>query len=437
MPRDRANESPTGAAIAERVTQLGHSLQARGVDVTLAEIIDAARAATLVDLGSRSEFRVALRATLIKDSRHLALFDAMFDRLFPLSGSGGAPGGDAAAIDPVSVVAFDADPAALAARLVAEHGGFDGELRGERHHLQRALRAADLAQLMSDARKANPELPTAELRERIEQLKQLMAAEVRYRLGESGATPHDPAVQDIEFLNATRHQLDDIRDAVRPLARRLAARLARRRRARLGRSVDFRRTIRQSLSTGGTPVDIAYQRARFHRPDLFVLCDISGSVAHFAVFTLTLMAALSAEIPRCRSFVFVDAVDEVTELLAATDHGIEPWQLMRNTNVIADDGHSDYGAVLDQFWDQVGSEELSPNSTLLITGDARTNYLDNRAGVLEEIAARCRAVYWLNPEPLADWDTHDSEMAAYSRHCTETFEVRTVRQLIACVERLL
>lgn len=437
MPRDRAKESLTGAAIAERVTQLGHSLQARGVDVTLAEIIDAARAATLVDLGSRSEFRVALRATLIKDSRHLALFDAAFDRLFPLSGSGGASGSYAAAVDPVSVVAFDTDPAALAASLVAEHGGFDGELRGERHHLQRALRAADLAQLMSDARKANPELPTAELRERIEQLKQLMAAEVRYRLGESGPAPLDPAVQDIEFLNATRHQLDDIRDAVRPLARRLAARLARRRQARHGRSVNFRRTIRQSLSTGGTPVDIAYQRARLHRPELFVLCDISGSVAHFSVFTLTLMAALSAEIPRCRSFVFVDAVDEVTDLLAATDHGIEPWQLMRNTNVIAGAGHSDYGAVLDRFWDEVGSAELSPNSTLLITGDARTNYLDNRAGVLEEIASRCRAVYWLNPEPRADWDTHDSEMEAYSRHCTGAFEVRTVRQLVTCVERLL
>lgn len=437
MPKNRAEESLTGEAIAERVTALGHSLQARGVEVTLAEIIDAATAATLVDLGSRTEFKGALRATLVKDARHLDLFEAVFDRLFPLSGSNRIDGGDTAPIDAVSVVAFDADPAALAAQLVAEHGGFDGEPRGERHHLQRALRAADLAQIMSDARKANPELPTAELRERIEQLKRLMAAEVRYRLGGPDRTLPDPAVQDIEFLNATRHQLDEIRDAVRPLARKLAARLAWRRQSRHGRSVNFRRTIRQSLSTGGTPVDIAYQRARFHRPDLFVLCDISGSVAHFSVFTLTLMAALSAEVPRCRSFVFVDAVDEVTDLLAATDHGIEPWQLMRNTNVIAGDGHSDYGAVLQQFWDEVGESDLGPNSTLLVTGDARTNYLEHRAEVLEEISGRCRAVYWLNPEPRLDWETYDSEMDVYSRHCTETFEVRTVRQLVSCVEKLL
>lgn len=437
MPRNRTEEPLTGEAIAERVTRLGHSLQARGVEVTLAEMIDAARAATLVDLGSRSEFRGALRATLVKNARHFELFDAAFDRLFPLSGATGATGEEATVVDAVSVVAFDTEAAALAAQLVSEHGGFDGELRGERHHLQRALRAADLARIMSDARKANPDVPTAELRERIEHLKRLMAAEVRYRLGGADQELPDTAVQDIEFLSATRRQLDEIREAVRPLARRLAARLARRRQAGHGRGVDFRRTIRRSLASGGTPIDVAYQRSRPHRPDLSVLCDISGSVAHFSVFALTLMSALSAEIPRCRSFVFVDAVDEVTDLLAATDHGIEPWQLMRNTNVIAGDGHSDYGAVLQQFWEEVGESDLGPHSTLLITGDARTNHLETRAPVLEEIASRCRAVYWLNPEPRQDWDTHDSEMAVYSQHCTEAFEVRTVRQLIACVERLL
>ena len=436
MPNDR---QLAGEALVERVALLGHSLQARGVPVTQAEIIDAVRAARVIDLGRRNDFRNALKSTLVKDARHGNVFDAAFDRHFPLSAapdantsSGSDPGSDA-----VSVIAFDADPAALAARLVHEHGGFDKELRGERHHLHRALRAADLARLMSDARKANPELGSAELRERIERLKALMAAEIRYRLGEPDQSTLDGPVQDIEFLNATRDQLDEIRDAVRPLARRMAARLARRRQGSRGRSVNFRRTIRQSLATGGTPIDVAYERARPHRPELFVLCDISGSVAHFSVFTLTLMSALSAEIPRCRSFVFVDAVDEVTDLLAATGHGIEPWQLMRNTDAVAGDGHSDYAAVLSQFRDTVADRELSPNATLLICGDARTNYLNPGAETLAELSRRCRATYWLNPEPRREWNTYDSEMELYARHCSETFEVRTVRQLVSCVERLL
>ena len=155
------------------------------------------------------------------------------------------------------------------------------------------------------------------------------------------------------------------------------------------------------------------------------------------MFTLTLMAALSPEIAKTRSFVFVDGVDEVSDLLASTEHGIEPWALMRNTNVIADDGHSDYGAVFERVWNEVGQRDLRPMSSVLITGDARSNYRTAGDNHLREIARRSRRVYWLNPEPRPEWDTHDSQMSTYSRACTETFEVRTVRQLIACVENIV
>ena len=109
----------------------------------------------------------------------------------------------------------------------------------------------------------------------------------------------------------------------------------------------------------------------------------------------------------------------------------------RNTDVIGVDGHSDYGAVFDQFWRGVGEADLKPTSTVLITGDARTNYRADNADVLAQIAKRCRRVYWLNPEARDEWDTHDSEMTTYARSCTEVFEVRNLRQLMTCVEQIL
>jgi hypothetical protein len=227
-----------------------------------------------------------------------------------------------------------------------------------------------------------------------------------------------------------------MRRAIQPIARKLAARLARRRRHRSGR-VNFRRTARRSLATGGVPLDVAHERARPHKPELFVLCDISGSVADFALFTLTLMAALSAEIARTRSFVFVDAVDEVTGLLEATGHAIEPWQLMRNTNAIATDGHSDYGAVLEQFWTDVAERDVSRSTTVIITGDARTNHRSPGTDWLERLSARARHVYWLNPEPRSDWGTHDSAVDVYGPACSGVYEVRNLRQLVASVEALL
>lgn len=429
--------------VIERVQVLGRLLRAQGVEISLSELLDAGPAVAAVGLSSRSHLRTALRTTLIKDARHLDTFDAAFDRAFPQRVAGAAARGAGAAGGPDGSTGAhhladgDALPL-LAAELVDQHGGLDGDVRGERHHVQRVYRAADLARLMSEARKLDPTITPDELRRRIDELKRLIASDVRAQLDHPDvASGIEADLRDLDFLRASRAELEQIRDIVRPLARRLASRFARRRSQRRDGRFSMRRTLRRSLASGGVPIDVVAERPRRQRPDLFVLCDISGSMADVSLFTLTLMAALSSEVGRTRSFVFVDAIDEVTELLAATEHGIEPWQILRNTNVIGDDGHSDYGSVLRQFWTEVGEQDLRPSSTVLITGDARTNHRPAEDAVLGHMARRCRRIYWLNPEPKDDWDTEDSEMSAYAAHCADTFEVRNLRQLMACVENVL
>ena len=135
--------------------------------------------------------------------------------------------------------------------------------------------------------------------------------------------------------------------------------------------------------------------------------------------------------------MFVDAIDEITTLLEHTGHGIEPWQILRNTNVIGVSGHSDYGTVLQQFWEGTGQRALSSRSTVVIAGDARSNHQPARSDVLATIARRARAIYWLNPEPTAEWTEGDSEMGAYAEFCTRVFEVRDLHQLAHCVETIL
>ena len=448
-----ADAAGTDVPLVDRLVALSRGLHVRGFDVAPADTLDAAAALTHLDLARRAELRAGLRVTLVKQPDPDGDFDALFDRHFPaaLRAAGDRAAIDVAGGDPTGLVdaLVDGDLADLAAGLVEAHAGFDdgdGQgLRGERHHVHRVLRAADLARLMMLALRDRDEADPAELRARVDELKRLILADVRAHL--AGADPEagldvglDPGLGDladrVEFLKASRAELDQLRTAVRPLARRIATKLARRRQhARSGR-VDMRRTMRRSLATGGVPLDVAQRRRRPHRPELYVLCDISGSVAEFSVFTLTLMSALAAELPRTRSFVFVDAVDEITELLERTDHQIEPWQILRNTNVIGASGHSDYGAVLERFHDSIGPA-LAGTATVLITGDARSNHRDARAPVLGELARRCRSVFWLNPEPRADWGTHDSATDEYRPHCREMFEVRTLAQLEAAIERIL
>ena len=75
--------------------------------------------------------------------------------------------------------------------------------------------------------------------------------------------------------------------------RKLAVRLARKRRHGRKGPLDFRSTVRHSLSYGGVPAEPKFRYPRPSKPEIMVVADISGSVAAFARFTLQLVYAIS------------------------------------------------------------------------------------------------------------------------------------------------
>ena len=153
--------------------------------------------------------------------------------------------------------------------------------------------------------------------------------------------------EDVDFMHLGKDELAALQRTVQPLARKLAVHLARkRRRRRNGRRLDFRATMRRSLVSGGAPAEPVFKAHR-SKPELWVLADISGSVAAFARFTLQLVYALSSQFSRTRAWAFIDGIDEVTDLLKGADdiaqavHGINT-----QADVIWAEGHSDYGHAL-------------------------------------------------------------------------------------------
>lgn len=166
-----------------------------------------------------------------------------------------------------------------------------------------------------------------------------------------------------------------------------------------------------------------------------MLADISGSVASFARFTLSLAHGLQARFHSVRSFVFVDGVDEVTDLLrGSTDvHGTAEQIDARQLGVHVD-GHSDYGRTFRQFWRSFG-EQLSPRTIVLVLGDGRSNYRSPEDGALKAIGERAGRLFWLSPERSATWSDGDCLIDTYRPHCSGVFEVRTIRQLETFVLR--
>ena len=267
-------------------------------------------------------------------------------------------------------------------------------------------------------------------------------AEIRRRLvADRGAeavagTLRSALPEDVDFLNASQQQLAAIRQAVQVLGRKMAARLARKRRHHRRSALDFRRTIRQSLSTGGVPVDLAFHKPHPAKPEIMLVADISSSVSAFASFTLQLAYALRSEFSRVRSFVFIDGIEEVTGILeSASDITAVARHINSRRGIVSLDGHSDYGMVLESFWNQWGAQ-IRTRTSVIILGDGRNNYRPSRSWVLEAIRQRARHLYWLNPEPAYSWDNGDSIVSEYGKYCDKLVECRNLRQLKEFVEEL-
>ncbi|MCU1629679.1 MAG: hypothetical protein JWP64_4628 [Pseudonocardia sp.] len=455
------------------------ALRTHGVSVGPGETVDAAEVLGALDLLRREELREGLAAALLRRSGQREVFDALFELYWPAAlgaGSGQVhvpriEGEDPDTPDgPVDVDALreiladllrdgDTDALRALARAVVDALGQAGAsgtgIRGSSAQpswsAYQALRVISpetlLASIMNGLRQPDDsdftdEMRRREIRDRIAQFRKMVTDEVRRRTAEQrgreqvAKTAVPKQAEQVEFLSAYAEQLTLLRRTVHPLARRLAARLAVRRKHAKRGTLDMRRTLRRSMSTGGVPMKPAYRKRRPGRPELVILCDVSGSVAGFSHFTLLLVQALREQFSKVRVFAFVEKTDEVTHLFepGAELSGVMQ-RVLREADLTAFDGHSDYGGALGSFAEFYG-EAITSKSSVLILGDARTNYRDPNLAVLRRLISQARHAHWLNPEPRRQWGSGDSAALRYA-DVMPMHECRTAGQLADVVEALL
>ncbi|MDT9695688.1 VWA domain-containing protein [Streptomyces sp. P17] len=448
----------TPAGVAERLTSLVAALRAHGIRIGTGETVDAAQAMAALGLTDRERLREGLAATLLHGTAQRPVFDPVFDLHFPRGV--GAPEREAAGRDDLRgrlAAALAANDQAMMGQLATEavdgFGGYGSSPASDGWSSYQALDRIRpqtlLARVRDDirARGGRPgftdRLLEDEIRLRIEAFRALVTAEARRRVAERRGRDEiarravAPSADRVDFLFAGKAQLAGLRRAVQPLARKLATRLAARRRRAARGSIDLRRTLRGSLSTGGVPMKPVLRRRRPARPELVLLCDVSGSVSGFSDFTMLLVQALHDQFSKVRVFAFVNRVDEVTGLLV---HGRgDPEGLGARIRTEATltgwHGSSDYGMALGEFAERFG-DAVGPRTTVFVLGDARTNMSDPNLAAVRQIAERARRFYWLNPEQTASWGTGDSAAPAYAA-LVEMHECRNARQLSDLVSRLL
>lgn len=454
------------------------ALRGAGISVGPSETVDAGRVMAMLGLSDRKVLREGLACAVLRRSDHRETYDAMFDLWFPAALGARAVVSDGEADDSRDDDALPADDVeamrqmladlltenpdlaemderlvAMIAQIVEAYGKYTSS-RGPSFSSYQALKAMALDELEGkllagllasygeEPTPSQEEIAKALAAQRISQLRKLVDSETKRRTAEQLGRDHvqmygiPQLSENVEFLRASGEQLRQMRRVVAPLARTLATRLAaRRRRARAG-SIDLRKTLRKSMSTGGVPIDVVLAKPRPARPELVVLCDVSGSVAGFSHFTLLLVHALRQQFSRVRVFAFIDTTDEVTHMFSPeADLAVAIQRITRESGVYSRDGHSDYGNAFASFV-QAFPNVLSPRTSLLVLGDGRTNYRNPEIELLTHMVTASRHAHWLNPEPKHLWGSGDSAVPRY-QEVIPMHECRSAKQLAAVIDQLL
>jgi len=446
-------------AVLERHIEFVEALREAGFPVSVAEDLDSAVALTRLPWHDRETVKAAYAATLVKRQSLRPTFDALFDLWFPrLVGAGAAAAEEAAAGDGghqvrdsasdlqefrerlLEALTLDDQPALqdLAVDAIGRFGAMPGRGPGlSAWSAYTAMQRVDpdslIGQLMV-ALGAETPAQVARGQRRIGDFRRAAETDARRRVAEEkGAeqvarTTIRPTIEQLDFMAARREDLEEMRRQIQPLARRLATRLTKEHHARRGRALDFRRTVRASISTGGVPITTHHKPKRPHRSELVVLCDVSGSVANFAQFTLLLVFALRDQFTKVRAFTFVDTVHEVTDqFVPGADVADVMAGLAASVQHAALWGRTNYGRAFTVF-NREYADALGPRTSLLILGDARSNYSDLNEGELKMMVEASRHAWWLNPEHMRNWATGDSAALTYGE-LVPMVECRNLTQL--------
>jgi len=453
----------------ENIHRFFRAARGAGVHVSPAESIDAMRAVAQVGVSDRAILRDALLLTLAKSQdEKLALgdcFDLFFSQTEPPrqdqsepdtadaspdadpappsgatseAGEGQPPEG----LGPLAQMLLSQDRNAVAAAIAGASGA--ASLSDIRYSTQRGifssriLDAMGLQRLRDDLDEltaTNPAL-AERLRDALDALREAVRDTVSQGLAlyarEEAENLRNEILRNAPLARIERRQVAEMRTLIRQIARRLRERYSKPRKRQRRGHLDVRRTIRRNAAWGGVPFLTAWKRKHRDRPKIVAICDVSGSVAQVSDFFLLLVHSLHEVVDDVHSFAFSSHLIEVSEILEKKS----PEEAMAEIMSKVGFGSSDYGSSLVDFEKEFMST-LTPQTTVIVLGDARSNNLDPRADILRRISERSKRLVWLNPEGRLAWGFGDSEMPRYATFCTVVRQCATAQQLERAVSDIV
>lgn len=176
--------------------------------------------------------------------------------------------------------------------------------------------------------------------------------------------------------------------------------------------LDFRRTIRKGLETGGSLIKLSYRKKRQRKKHLVLICDVSGSMVQFSEFALRFVQSLNHVSDSSRVFLFSE------DLFEADAFNLQNMDLFRE--YVRKSGlygkGTDLGTALEKLC-AMRPPVLNDSTTLLVLSDSKT--IDQQRAIRSMLDAKHLAgrVIWLNPIPENKWH-YSRGIQAFSTVCT-------------------
>ena len=389
----------SSGVLYDKLIRFADLLRAQGLAVGIQETGDVLRTLALTGFEDRDSVRIAMRALYAGTRREQEIFDRCFDSYF------------------VSKEDFQANQEAMEAA--------ERELAERRRELEEELtfngKPIDIREDLKDVYARMPQSERDKLQNYIDRysenlkrspglyegfiksvfMRSLLEQQMLLEDAAENARGLDSDA-DLLFRDISNFKESEIPRAyqlIDQVTRRINGEITARRRSR-GRSaaLDFRRTFRAGLSTGGALCRLHYRRKRCRKKRIAMLCDVSGSMLQFSEFAIRFIKSLSEVSDHSDIYLFSEQVQRVSPFAlenmdAFGDYVRTSGVWGRGTNI---------GRAIEALL-SASPAVLSPSTVLLILSDAKSVDLLRAEAALVHAGKRSGSVVWMNPIPEAKW----------------------------------
>ncbi len=407
------NNKLTSSYLEENLAVFISLLRQEGLPVSTTEMFDALKALEHVDLSSREEFKSALQATLVKNTRDRGCFNRLFDNFF---------------VPPEVQAQRNKQVEHRKKQFTHELDQARKELQFKGENLQ--LSPEELVQYRSMSKEQREKLKQfmykTETGVNVESrfrpiLESVVKSHLRYcknqqgqsnRQDETGGSGRgegagagknkDELLREMDIQAITKTDLPEAEQLLQQLSRKLAVKILRRRRSGPRSGVlDLRRSLRENMRYGGTIFKLKHKPKRRSRQQILLLCDVSGSMKSYSTFVIQFLHGLRETVRDLSCFTFADRLENLTgELKGKNDLQYLLDRVIRRSETWG--GGTNLGISLEVL-NKKYPDLLNNRTSVIVVSDTKTIALDQAAKELGSLKDRVKRVIWLNPMPKEQW----------------------------------